>query len=52
VSESGHTHHVKKGEVLLGLDQFRELLPLVLSGIDTSRVLSTGVEQELAISNV
>jgi hypothetical protein len=41
------TYHVKQGEVFLGLDQFRELLPLLLSGIDTSGVLGTCMEQEL-----
>jgi hypothetical protein len=36
--------------MFLGLDQFRELLPLFLSGVDTSWVLGTSVQQELQIS--
>lgn len=44
------TYHVKEGEVLLGLDQLRKLLPLLLSGVDTGGVLSTRVEQELRFS--
>lgn len=44
------TYHVEEGEVLLGLDDLRQLLPLVLSGVDTRRVLCASVEQELHVS--
>lgn len=44
------TYHVEQSQVLFGLDQFGELLPLFLGGVDTSWVLSAGVQQELQIS--
>ena len=41
------TDHIEESEMLLGFDQFGQFLPLLLSGVDTGRVLGTSVEQEL-----
>jgi hypothetical protein len=41
--------HVEEGEELLLLEEGRELLPLSLGRIDTSRVVSTGVEKDNSI---
>lgn len=38
--------HVEEGEVALGLDELGNLAPLSLGRIDTSGVVSTGVEEE------
>lgn len=38
--------HVEERKVILLLDDIRDLLPLLLAGVDTSRVVSTSVEEE------
>lgn len=38
--------HVEEGKVLLLLDDIRDLLPLLLGGINTSRVVGASVEKE------
>lgn len=38
--------HVEEGEVALLLDDIRDLLPLLLTGVNTSGVVGAGVEEE------
>lgn len=38
--------HVEEGKVVLLLDNLGDLLPLLRGGVDTSRVVGAGVEQE------
>lgn len=39
--------HVEQGKMLLGFEQIAQLLPLLLRRVDTSRVLGTGMEENL-----
>lgn len=39
--------HVEQGKMPLGFEQIAQLLPLLLRRVDTSRVLGTGMEENL-----
>lgn len=41
-----HLRHVKEGEVVLLLDDFGDLLPLLLSWIDAGRVVGAGMKKD------
>ena len=47
--KSRSTNHVEEAQVLLSLDNLRQLLPLLLRRVDTGRVVGTSVKQNLTL---